>query len=218
LTTKDEIRKFLITYADRPSSILIEITGSHTEREIFFNNDANGNRTEQTREKTIVDFRYQLDLSPYIQPMGQINADAAIDGYLASKNKLRQIINEKIVNFDIAGFKSLVMERLRQLGYVGYFSSHRVDVNLKYFPGHVKVQDSSSLSVCLRNPMTDCLCILSCLCVCYYPIKYCYEANFRFQTQYGSSVDANTFFRQHENNIHGGARFGFNNFVVNIAL
>jgi len=185
LSSKEELEAFFATYAVRPQ-VLITVLGYHHETR---SSGSGKNRTTHT--VNVTDFRYTFELSPYVFP-GTLPADrdTIYSNYLASGNNLKRISMHKRLLWNFDPLRLQIEARIRQLGW-----RRQLTVSLDVVKPEAKVENGSDFSKCLRHPCTDVLCVMTCMCLFYYPFKWCYQADFSFVTDYQVSVTPDDFFQ-----------------------
>jgi hypothetical protein len=185
LNQKGEMSNYFETYSSRPQ-VLVTVWGHHTETR-----HSGSGKNRRSHTVTITDFRYSFELTPYILP-GTIDGskDKIIEGYLSSGNSLKRCIMTKNVQWNFGALRGMVEKRIRDLGW-----TRSLTVSLNVMKPSVKVESSSDVSKCLRHPCTDVLCVITCMCVLYYPLKWCYQADFGFQCQYPVSCTPEDFYQ-----------------------
>jgi len=185
LHTKEELAAFFETYGSRPQAV-ITVWGYHHERRT-----SGTGKNRSTRTVTVTDFRYNFELSPYILPgtMGA-NRDAVFDAYLASGNALKRCMMDKTLGWNEVPLLQRIEARVREMGW-----SRCLSVTQGVVKPQVKVENGDSCSKFLRHPCTDFMCIVTCMCMFYYPIKWCYEIDFKFGMVYPVGVTTDQFFQ-----------------------
>lgn len=136
--------------------------------------DSNGNEycDTETYEEKVVDLCRSTDITRYVTPFYTLHNLDSIDRYLTSNNKLRKITVRKYVNNALVRLCSAVYALNRYK-----FRHYEVDVRLNN--DKIQVFPDEDFSKCIRSPITDVLCVLTCMCIFFYPVKYCYEQDFK---------------------------------------
>jgi len=191
LNNSEEIKRYFYTYNTRPD-VYIRAIGTHMETRVREVRNPNGGFRTETYSESVVDFRFDLPLTQYFPNEGSIDANAlkfCIDAYLASQNTLKHITLNKTLRFpDFPRVRQIILDKIRNRGY-----PHLISVDLINEKPKVRVQCSSDCSKCLRNPITTCLCWLTCTCICYNCYKMCFEPVFKFDSFFDFLVDSNQY-------------------------
>ena len=164
IDSPEAVMQFLNTYNTRPKFGL-EVRGHHTEyREKFKKNELT-NEWEYVRvAHDVTDFKYVLDITPFIYPVGYIcSVDEVgktvahmVQIYLDDANKFKSLGMEKKVNFDCAGFAHLVRREVRAQGWTELIAT---EYQKKQYT--VRLHSSNCYQTIWNSPVLTCvLCVL----------------------------------------------------------
>ena len=174
----EEILKFLNTFNSKPKQ-LVRVHGFHYEtrtREIQEEDD-DGNirwRTEHY-EEFVTDFDYRVDISDMVFPYGYIATTEgtpvpnAIDDFLLDHNCLKQLVMDKVIDFDFYALEQMVVGHIRQSGWW-----RGLDVSFPRANNEVRVWKKTCISTVWESCLGKCLCYVSIIGCC---IIHCIRSN-----------------------------------------
>jgi len=178
------IRQFFQSHIQRPMWKM-GVWGYHTE-----SRGTGKNR----RNVSVTDFRLTFDITNQIATMGTLKGmDEKLSLYLNSKNSLRQLVMTKTAcGSQFQTLRELVEKRIRALGFNRTLQISFVPVLPRF-----RILPRDQCGACLRHPATDVLCILTCLCMVFYPVKWCYssQCDFEFPCEFAWTTDVNAYFQ-----------------------
>eukprot|EP00122_Pirum_gemmata_P000997 Pgem_evm1s893 len=202
ITNQEEILKFF-QYNNSAPTLSANVEGYHYEtryRTVSYT-DADGNTQQrlESYEVKVTDFDYDIPMSDQVIPYGYMQGLPAkkgknkgkprtcmecIDEFQQSENKMKSLRMNKIIEWDYSRARSLIVNRIRNLGY--YNSVSVTFHNLNY-------------RVVLRTPFSEasaqcwfqCLCAVTCCCIFFYPFKKLYSVEEKMVSVFrmNSSVD-----------------------------
>jgi hypothetical protein len=167
----DELYRYFMSYL-HPPSLNIIISGDHTET--HFNE-----KTNERESRTITDFSFSLDGSPYIDPAfhrivaipkpgkRQQTIKETLKDYCASNNMLKEIHLQKQLLWNFNELRAAIEWTIRSTGY-----RDSVHIRFDVSNSEVYAYSSSAMSKFSRNPCVQCLCFVTCLCIIFAPIYF----------------------------------------------
>ncbi|KAJ2346438.1 hypothetical protein GGF43_004985, partial [Coemansia sp. RSA 2618] len=173
------LRRFITECNERPR-VSVAVVGSHVEeRESESSRVENGRtqRTTSTQRETVVDFRFSLELTPFIHDTGTLHASRAADGepmdielllqsYVNADNVLKQLCVMKKAMWDYDSVRREITRVIKDSGY-----PHTVSVTFPMDNDCIKVKSNSVVGRVWRHPITSFLCVLSCACLVGWPLE-----------------------------------------------
>jgi hypothetical protein len=149
-------------------------------------------------QRTVVDFEYMIDLMHFVAAQGDIDQPFdKINAYLQSSAKVRTLCMYKSLEWNEERFRTLVMERIRQLGYP---NTIHVNIDLSY--SEVKIYDPSDLTKCCMSNWTVAFSWILCFC----PFRYCFlgvcQDDFRCDCKFKMIQSADEIFYAIQSQIH----------------
>jgi hypothetical protein len=195
LTSTEAMMGFFLQH-NGPPTAGIRVHGYHYETR-HSTSGSGKNRRTTTRRVRVTDFLYTMDISRHIIPHGFMQVlgdtsgntrtfDQVCQEYLNHSNSLKSIKMFKTVQWDFATACDLVRQRVRALGWRRHLSVSPVFDNFK-----VNITCSSALAQCYTNECVKLLCCLTCLCILWYPVMWCYKKNFDSSLRSHFHVDIN---------------------------
>jgi hypothetical protein len=142
-------------------------------------------KNRSTRRVQVTDFSYTMDCTAHVIPLGYLqslpkpgtgearNFDQVCQEYLDSTNAMKSIKMFKTVDWNFDQACRLVSARIRQQGWRRHLS---VTPTMGEFV--VDITCPSNLAKCYTHPCTDIICCLTCLCILWHPIMWCYKKDF----------------------------------------
>ncbi|KAJ3343441.1 hypothetical protein HDU91_000379 [Kappamyces sp. JEL0680] len=172
---KDELWRFMMCNLSNPRKV-VRCAGTHTETRHHTSVDKDGNTHHHTDQVTVTDFEFSLDLSGYIAGWSQIACEATnghpqksfndtLEEYCQSTNKLKEIHLKKQVQWEWDKIRDILVFCIRQSGY-----GHSISITFPSYNDHIDVFCSSAWSRFSHNTAVRVLCVLTCLCIVFYPM------------------------------------------------
>ncbi|KAJ1855158.1 hypothetical protein GGH12_003742 [Coemansia sp. RSA 1822] len=178
------LRRFISECNERPR-VSIEVVGSHTEERVVesINTDSRtGNermqRMTSTSRDTVVDFRFSLELTPFIHEKGTlhmtrapsdpepVDIDQFLQNYVATDNVLKQLQVTKKAIWDYDTVRTEITRVIKSTGY-----PHSVHITFPMGNDCIKIKSNSVVSRVWRHPVTSFLCFVSCACLVGWPVE-----------------------------------------------
>ncbi|KAJ2633993.1 hypothetical protein H4R22_000081 [Coemansia sp. RSA 1290] len=174
------LRRFFEECNERPR-VQVEVTGSHMEdRTVESEREVNGRtrRETHTRQEKVVDFKFSLDLTPFIHEKGNIygvrpdansepyDIEQVVESYVKADNALKEIRIMKKAIWDYGAVRREIQHVVKQTGY-----PHSVTVTFPMSNDCIKVKSHSVVSRVWRHPVTSFLCFISCACLVGWPLE-----------------------------------------------
>ncbi|KAJ1838966.1 hypothetical protein LPJ70_005246, partial [Coemansia sp. RSA 2708] len=172
--------RFLNECNERPR-VTIEVVGSHDENRVTDSvRTENGQvrRDTQTRRETVVDFKFTMELTPFIHEKGSLYAARSpvtnqpmdirdiVQSYVDSDNALKEIRVAKKAIWDYDAVRREIARVVQEAGY-----PHNVLVTFPMAQDCIKVKSNAMVSRVWRHPITSFLCCISCACLVGWPIE-----------------------------------------------
>ncbi|KAJ1821592.1 hypothetical protein LPJ56_001130 [Coemansia sp. RSA 2599] len=176
------LRRFIVECNSEKPRVSIEVVGSHTKEKIVesFTTDANGQRQRHTNtcRETVTDFKFVMELTPYIHDKGSLytarapngeplDVDGILEDYVRADNFLKEIVVQKKVIWDYDLARREIITFIRNTGY-----PHNVEVRFPMENDRVAVRSHNTAAQVWRHPVTSFLCFITCLCVVGWPMRY----------------------------------------------
>jgi len=171
LDSMPAIREFIVTHTVRPM-INIHQRAWHIEYYVVPVRDANGFERLETRTREVVDLDKHVDISEFASTFYVLYGLDQAERYVQSTNLLRKLTVKKTMD----NYLLNICARIR------FFLSQRYQYNscrIVLNNDEILITPDEGCSKCLRSTVTDVLCIISCMWIFYYPIKYCYQDAFK---------------------------------------
>ncbi|KAJ1988369.1 hypothetical protein GGI25_005369 [Coemansia spiralis] len=174
------LRRFINECNERPR-VAVEVVGSHTESKIVESTTTENGQTRRvthTHENTVVDFKFTLELTPYIHERGSLYTTRAPNGepydfdklladYVQADNVLKEIKVQKKVIWDYELVRREITSFIKSAGY-----PHRVTVSFPMENDGIVVRSHNTISKLWRHPVTSFLCFVTCACLVGWPLQY----------------------------------------------
>ncbi|KAI7832912.1 hypothetical protein BX661DRAFT_178770 [Kickxella alabastrina] len=181
-TDPEALLRFINECNDRPL-ITIEVVGSHTVRKefqrVFTLENGQTRRETRTQVETVEDFRFYLDLTPYIHETGTLRITTGNDDepmwdtpqqllsdYTITGSALKKLRVNKKVTWDFAQMDNEIAALVHCIGY-----PHTVSVSFPTDNDRIVVRSHSRLTKVWLHPVTIFFCVVSCAWVVGLPIK-----------------------------------------------
>jgi len=181
LNSTPAIRDFIVANTTRPQ-VFIHERAWHTEYYSERVKDANGNYRWETRTREVTDLDKYVDISEYVSTYYVLHGLDQAERYVQSGNKLRKLTVKKHVDNKLENICARVRFFLSPR-----FQHFRCEISTRN--DKIEITPDEDLSKCLRSTATDVLCFLTCLCICYYPIKYCYQEKFTIDQLFSWAIN-----------------------------
>ncbi|KAJ1960398.1 hypothetical protein GGI12_003822 [Dipsacomyces acuminosporus] len=179
-TNVQALHRFLVECNERPR-VGIEVEGWHMEeRQVERTYTQNGEtRTEtDTRSDRVVDFKFTLELTPFIHEKGNIytsrsptgepyDLDKVLSNYVNTENILKEIRVQKKVIWDYDLVRREITSFIKSAGY-----PHHVDVKFPMENDRIVVKSHNTMAKVWRHPVTSFLCVITCACIVGWPLQY----------------------------------------------
>ncbi|KAJ2080601.1 hypothetical protein H4R24_002964 [Coemansia sp. RSA 988] len=183
-TNARALRRFISETNERPR-VSIEVTGSHKEVKTDEygmrrdRNDQNIHQSSSSNAETVVDFKFTMQLTPFIHKQGSLHTarapngepyeiDKVLEDYVAAENMLKEIKVQKKAIWDYDLVRQKIVEFIRTA--VEY--PHIVTVDFPMEGDHTIVKTNNKIGRLWRHPATNLLCLVSCVCLVGWPLKY----------------------------------------------
>lgn len=166
--------------------LFVDIEGFEIENinEEFRSVDLEGSTrtTNQTRSSTKYYFQLSLEVTQYISNLGSIqfanenssNSSQSLsklfEDYIKDENKLKAFKIVKKVNWDYEALTKALTYLIRSRGF-----RHNIQIIYRLENNIMKVSSDSQTAGCLSHPLSQVLCVLSCLCLIAWPIAKLYR-------------------------------------------
>nr|CAG8639071.1 6097_t:CDS:1 [Entrophospora candida] len=213
----ESLYRFMLAHNDKPN-MAIKIHGYHyeTRHYTYTYTDANGNIQYGTRSETYVvtDFLITIDLSEYVLPNGTIHAIPnkknpdpqimdIVNEYINHENKLKEFIMKKTVLWDYQSLTKAISTSIRLHGF------HRfLEITYPLQNHKVKVQSDHKFAKFTRNTFTQVLCVVTCVCIVFWPLFWLYKKSFKNQirSDFCMSISTRDWYDKHIYYILGEIR------------
>lgn len=200
---------FFLRFNDKPT-VVVHCRGHHTERRT---SGSGKNRRSYTVDVT--DWQFSIDATEWVLPIGYISslpnpqtgiartlADVLTE-YALDTNKMKRITMHKTVGWDFQRLHELIRQQIRACGW------HRLlTIAFPFENFAVCARSDSALANCYASPLTDIFCILTCLCIFWYPAMACYRNSYddSLRSHFGTHITAEEWFaaNQHRFRPWGG--------------
>ncbi|KAJ2152177.1 hypothetical protein IWW43_001985 [Coemansia sp. RSA 1935] len=177
------LRRFINECNERPR-VSVEVVGSHTEErvtETISTDSRNPNdrmqRMTSTSRDTVVDFRFSLELTPFIHSKGTLHMthtpgsepmdiDEFLQTYVETDNVLKQLQVTKKAIWDYDAVRTEITKLVKSTGY-----PHSVHITFPMGNDCIKIKSHSVVSRVWRHPVTSFLCFVSCACLLGWPVE-----------------------------------------------
>ncbi|KAJ1666617.1 hypothetical protein IW140_002624 [Coemansia sp. RSA 1813] len=175
------LHRFISECNERPH-VSVKVVGSHTEDRVVDSTTRTENgqtqRETHTHRDTVVDFRFCLELTPYIHERGTVytarapsgepyDLDTLLADYVRAENALKELKVQKKVIWDYEQVRTEIMLLVKSTGY-----PHTVNVSFPMENDAIQVRSSHALGKMWRHPVTSFLCFISCACLVGWPVHY----------------------------------------------
>ncbi|KXN73487.1 hypothetical protein CONCODRAFT_3589 [Conidiobolus coronatus NRRL 28638] len=199
--------------------LFVDIMGYHydyiTKRVRVTKPDGETEWRTKTERKKVVDFAMNLDASQYVLPSGVLhltnpeshshkddctidNINQLFEAYTQSKNHLKEIRLEKIIQWDFEELTRAISYSIRSQGYPGKISISYRRENYK-----VKVISQSKVAKLYHSTLMSALCVLTCCCIIFWPIAHFYKDKLgeNFRSTFQMSISTREWYDQNINSI-----------------
>ncbi|KAJ2739400.1 hypothetical protein GGI20_006113 [Coemansia sp. BCRC 34301] len=179
-TNSRALQRFIVESNERPR-VSVEVVGSHTEsRTVESTRTENGQtRCEtHTHQESIVDFKFSLELTPYVHDKGSLytargpsgepyDMSAILEDYVRADNFLKEIRVQKKVIWDYELVRREIAEFIKTTGY-----PHTVTVSFPMEHDCISVKSHNAAAKIWRHPISSLLCFITCACIVGWPMQY----------------------------------------------
>ncbi|KAJ2516568.1 hypothetical protein H4217_004496 [Coemansia sp. RSA 1939] len=176
------LKRFISECNERPR-VSVEVVGSHTEARTEHTttrtNDGQTRQETRTRHDTVVDFKFAVELTPYIHGRGTLytaqspgtgepyDLDRLLADYVGASNMLKEIRVQKKAIWDYELVRTEIKRLVKSTGY-----PHNVAVSFPMENDATVVRSSHTLGRAWRHPVTSFLCFITCACLVGWPLQY----------------------------------------------
>ncbi|KAJ2776136.1 hypothetical protein GGI15_004934 [Coemansia interrupta] len=175
------LRRFIDEGNDKPR-VTIEVTGYHSEDKVVESTRTDSEGRQQvhrhTHRENITDFKFSLELTPFIHDRGTLytarradgeayDIDAVLEDYVEAAGFLKEIRVQKRVIWDYELVRREVCAFIKSTGY-----PHSVSVGFPMENDRVVVRSHRTAGRLWRHPVTRFLCFVTCACVVGWPVQY----------------------------------------------
>ncbi|KAJ2761045.1 hypothetical protein H4S06_001412 [Coemansia sp. BCRC 34490] len=176
------LKRFISECNERPR-VSVEVVGSHTEARTEHTttrtNDGQTRQETTTRHDTVVDFKFAVELTPYIHGRGTLytahspgtgepyDLDRLLADYVGASNMLKEIKVQKKAIWDYELVRTEIKRLVKSTGY-----PHNVAVSFPMENDATVVRSSHTLGRAWRHPVTSFLCFITCACLVGWPLQY----------------------------------------------
>ncbi|KAJ2724580.1 hypothetical protein GGI07_001833 [Coemansia sp. Benny D115] len=173
--------RFIREANERPR-VMVEVQGSHMEDRVVesVQTQPNGQTQRQchTHQEKVVDFKFSLELTPFIHEQGTLYTARGKSGepldlmevlrdYVGAENFLKELRVQKKAIWDYDLVRRELINCVRNTGY-----PHTLDVEFPMEVDRIVVKSDSRMAGIWRHPVTSFLCFVSCACLVGWPIQY----------------------------------------------
>lgn len=211
LTGVGELAGFFASQNNKPS-VGIMVKGWHTERRT-----TGSGKNRRTRRVTVTDWVYNVDLTPFILPLGYMQPlgskqdgqpntiRSVLQEYIDNGNALKTMTMRKTVEFDFAFLCQQVTMQIRARGW-----GRRLTVKPIFRNHVVQVRTRNCMSQAYSSDAVKCLCFVTCLCIIFYPLSECYKKDFTnaLRSNFRMTTDAQTYWMMYGNFFNVGGFAG----------
>ncbi|KAJ2507554.1 hypothetical protein GGI11_006319 [Coemansia sp. RSA 2049] len=176
------LKRFISECNERPR-VSVEVVGSHTEARTEHTttrtNDGQTRQETTTRHDKVVDFKFAVELTPYIHGRGTLytaqspgtgepyDLDRLLADYVGASNMLKEIKVQKKAIWDYELVRTEIKRLVKSTGY-----PHNVAVSFPMENDATVVRSSHTLGRAWRHPVTSFLCFITCACLVGWPLQY----------------------------------------------
>ncbi|KAJ2162086.1 hypothetical protein GGF46_000961 [Coemansia sp. RSA 552] len=166
------LQRFLVEGNERPR-VSVEVEGTHSEeRTVGERREEDGRVRTDTRRESVVDFRFSLELTPFVHERGTLHArdepiEQVLEDYVKADSVLKEITVQKKVLWDYDLVRQLIVEAVKETGY-----PHTISVRFPIEGDRIAVRSSTLVGRVWRHPVTNFLCFVSCACAIGWPLRY----------------------------------------------
>ncbi|KAJ2900144.1 hypothetical protein IWW38_000684 [Coemansia aciculifera] len=179
-TNSRALLRFITESNERPR-VSVEVVGSHTESRTVESTRTDNGQTRcetHTRQESVVDFKFSLELTPYVHDKGSLytargptgepyDINTILDDYVRSDNFLKEIRVQKKVIWDYELVRREIAEFIKTTGY-----PHTVTVSFPMEHDRISVKSHNSAAKVWRHPVSSFLCVITCACLVGWPMQY----------------------------------------------
>ncbi|KAJ1942316.1 hypothetical protein EC988_006526 [Linderina pennispora] len=143
-----------------------------------YNENGQTRHESHTHQDRIVDFKFTLELTPYIHEKGNLftartptgepyDIMKVLNDYVKAENILKELRVQKKVIWDYDLVRRELTEYIKSVGY-----PHSVAVSFPMEHDRIVVKSHSDVARVWRHPVTSFLCFITCACLVGWPIQY----------------------------------------------
>ncbi|KAI8323518.1 hypothetical protein GQ54DRAFT_258090 [Martensiomyces pterosporus] len=174
-TNAQALLRFLMECNERPR-VSVEVEGKLVER--TYTENGQTRHETHTRQDRVVDFKFSLELTPYIHEKGNLytargpngqpyDIDKILAGYVRTENVLKEIRVQKKVIWDYDLVRREIVNFVKNTGY-----PHSVSVSFPMENDRIVVKSHNGVAKVWRHPVTSFLCFITCACIIGWPLQY----------------------------------------------
>lgn len=207
----NELWRFLVSNL-RPPRMAVHVSGTHTETRT-----TGTGKDTSTSSTTVTDFSVQIDVSKYVVPQwsrivahpskGQAMTPTVretLDEYTSSANPFKELRLAKLVLWDVERVTQLLTDLVRSTGYGKKGGLQTIRVQFPMQDYKVVALASNRYSRAAHNKLVRVLCVVSCLCVVFWPAWALARKRMknRLACEYGMAISADEFFSRNSASVH----------------
>ncbi|KAJ2040099.1 hypothetical protein GGI03_003052 [Coemansia sp. RSA 2337] len=179
-TNSRALLRFITECNERPR-VSVEVVGSHTENRVVESTRTENGQTRcdtHTHQESIVDFKFSLELTPYVHDKGSLytargptgepyDISTILDDYVRADNFLKEIRVQKKVIWDYELVRREIADFIKTTGY-----PHTVTVSFPMEHDRISVKSHNAAAKIWRHPVSSFLCLVTCACIVGWPMQY----------------------------------------------
>ncbi|KAJ2489191.1 hypothetical protein IWW37_004172 [Coemansia sp. RSA 2050] len=179
-TNSRALLRFITECNERPR-VSVEVVGSHTENRVVESTRTENGQTRcetHTHQESIVDFKFSLELTPYVHDKGSLytargptgepyDISTILDDYVRADNFLKEIRVQKKVIWDYDLVRREIADFIKTTGY-----PHTVTVSFPMEHDRISIKSSNAAAKIWRHPVTSFLCLITCACIVGWPVQH----------------------------------------------
>ncbi|KAI9332517.1 hypothetical protein BDR26DRAFT_869228 [Obelidium mucronatum] len=192
---EESLFRYFLWYLREKPAMLVHCYGSHEESRMVAHHttdsDGHHHTTYRRETYTVTDFDFSIDVSNYIAPeWDQIVAipkerpsdlyigewKAVMEQFTRSKNLLKEIHLQKEICWDYDGVTKSLLTAIRMTGYC-----HNIKIDYVKTNNVISAHSSSALSKFADNMCVKVMCVVTCLCIVFFPIFLMVRKNVKNQ-------------------------------------
>ncbi|KAJ2755892.1 hypothetical protein GGH94_002794 [Coemansia aciculifera] len=179
-TNSRALLRFITECNERPR-VSVEVVGSHTENRVVESTRTENGQTRcetHTHQESIVDFKFSLELTPYVHDKGSLytargptgepyDISTILEDYVRADNFLKEIRVQKKVIWDYELVRREISDFIKTTGY-----PHTVTVSFPMEHDRISVKSHNAAAKIWRHPICSFLCLITCACIVGWPMQY----------------------------------------------